>query len=60
MKNKFEQKRKLDKPAEGSFKIFQVFKNGTVQIDRNGYEEVLSIRRLQPFVGDTNDNNITE
>ena len=48
VKNKFERKRKLDKPAEGPFKIVATFKNGTVKIDRNGYNEVINIRRLKP------------
>ena len=48
VKNKFERKRKLDKPAEGPFKIVATYNNGTVKIDRNGYNEVINIRRLKP------------
>ena len=50
VKNRFERKAKLDKPAEGPFEIVQVYKNGTVKIDRNGYLETISIRRLKPWV----------
>ena len=50
VKNRFERKRKLDKPAEGPFKIVQVYRNGTVKLDRNGYLEMISIRRLKPWV----------
>ena len=50
VKNKYERKNKLAKPAEGPFEIVQVYKNGTVRLDRNGYLETISIRRLKPFV----------
>ena len=53
IKNKFERKRKLDKPTEGPYFIKKVFNNGTLKIDRNGYDETINIRRLKPF---TNDN----
>ena len=49
VKNKFERERKLDKPAEGPFEILKVYQNGTVRLDRNGYEETINIRRLKPF-----------
>ena len=49
VKNKFERKRKLDKPTEGPYLIKKVFNNGTLKIDRNGYDETISIRRLKPF-----------
>ena len=48
VKNKFECKSKLQKMAEGPFKITKVNNNGTVQIDRNGYREIIHIRRLEP------------
>ena len=50
VKNRTKRKAKLDKPAEGPFEIVQVYKNGTVKINRNGYLETISIRRLKPFV----------
>ena len=49
VKNKFERKSKLDKPAEGPFKILKVYQNGNVRLNRNVYEETINIRRLKPF-----------
>ena len=49
VKNKYERSRKLDKIAEGPFEILKVYKNGTVKIDRGGYEEVIHMRRLKPY-----------
>ena len=51
VKNRFERKHKLDKPAEGPFEIVQVYRNGTVKLNRNGCMEAISIRRLKPQVG---------
>ena len=47
VKNRFERNRKLDKPAEGPFEIVQVYRNGTVKLNRNGYMETINIRRLK-------------
>ena len=35
---------------EGPYKIIRVNKNGTVRIQRNGFEETINIRRIKPFV----------
>jgi len=40
---------KLNQPTQGPFTITQVYNNGTVKIDRESYEEIISIRRLKPF-----------
>ena len=50
VKNKFERKSKLNKPAEGPFKILKVYQNqnGTVRLNRNRYEETINIRRDLP------------
>ena len=53
LKNRFERKSKLQKMAEGPFKITKVNKNGTVQINKNGYREIIHIRRLKPHYGKT-------
>ena len=45
VKNKFEFKSKLDKPAEGPF----FYQNGNVRLNQNGYKETINIRRLKPF-----------
>ena len=43
-------KRKLKSPTEGPYKITQVFaNNGMVRINRKGFEEIMSIRRLRPY-----------
>ena len=44
---RFKHKAKLDKPAEGPFEIVHIYRNGTVKINRNGYLETISIRRLK-------------
>ena len=49
VRNKFERARKLDKVAEGPFEILRVHNNGTVKIDRGGYDEVIHMRRLKPY-----------
>lgn len=40
---------KLNQPTEGPFKILQVNTNGTVQIQRSAYVEIINIRRLVPY-----------
>ena len=41
-------------PTEGPFEIIKIYKNGTVQIERNNYYETINIRRLKPFHSNTN------
>ena len=50
VKNRFERKKKLDKPAKGPFEIIQVYQNGTVKLNWNGYLETISIQRLKPCI----------
>ena len=49
VKNKYEHNQKLDKVAEGAFKIEKVNQNGTLTINRGGYSEMIHMRHLKPF-----------
>jgi hypothetical protein len=40
---------KLSQPTLGPYRIIQVFTNGTVKIQRHGYQERINIWRLIPF-----------
>ena len=40
---------KLNCPTEGPYEILKVYANGTVKIKRGAYDEIISIRRLQPY-----------
>ena len=42
--------RKLRQPTEGPYEILRVYRNGTVKIRRGNYDEILSIRRIRPFI----------
>jgi hypothetical protein len=42
-------KPKLDKPTKGPFTITKVFDNGTVEINRGRYIEIINICRLKPY-----------
>jgi len=41
---------KLDRPTSGPYTITEVFVNGTVRLDRDGFTERVNIRRITPFV----------
>ena len=45
-----DRKWKLNAPFEGPFLIMQVYKNGTIRIQRGAYDEVIHLRRVKPFV----------
>lgn len=47
-----EQIRKISTPTEGPYKVTQVYTNGTVRIERNGYTERINIRRIIPYFTD--------
>ena len=49
--------RKLQRKAEGPYKIIKVYKNGNVKIERGGYHENINIRRLKPCYDKSNDVN---
>ena len=34
---------------EGPFRINKVYDKGTVKIDRNGFDEIINIRRIKPY-----------
>jgi len=50
VKNRIDKRRKLDQPTEGPYAIVGIYNNGTVKINRNGYDETINIRRLKPFI----------
>ena len=45
-----------DPITKGPFKITKVNKNGTIYIDREKFEETISIRRVKPFIQETSNN----
>ena len=48
-KNSYMRPQKLSQPFEGPYKIIKVYKGGLVKIQRGGYRENISIRRIAPF-----------
>jgi hypothetical protein len=40
---------KLNKPTKGPFTITKVHSNGTVEINRGSFTEIINIRRIKPF-----------
>ena len=44
-----EQKRKLNAPYTGPYRLLKNYNNGTVKIKRGVYEENIHIRRLKPY-----------
>ena len=40
---------KLRRSTKGLYKIVEVYKNGTVKIQRRSYTETINIRRLKPY-----------
>ena len=50
---------KLESKWDGPFKILKVCRNGTVVIQRSGYSQVVSIRRIRPFRMGANDVSLT-
>ena len=44
-------KAKLDERTEAPYKIIQIYENGTIKIQKDKYEETISIRRIKPSVG---------
>ena len=39
----------IDYEHEGPYNITKTYENGTVKIDRNGFEEIINIRRIKPY-----------
>ena len=46
---------KLNAPFEGPFVILKVCDNGTLQIQRGAYEEIIHLRRVKPFLDSDNE-----
>ena len=44
-----EQKRKLNPPYTGPYRLLKIYNNGTLKIKRGVYEENIYIRRLKPY-----------
>ena len=44
-----EQKRKLNAPYTGPYRLLKIYNNGTVKIKRGVYEEKIHIRRINPY-----------
>ncbi len=42
-------KPKLDRSTKGPFTVTKVYDNGTVEINRGRYLEIINIRRLKPY-----------
>eukprot|EP00957_Ditylum_brightwellii_P020736 1563555-Ditylum_brightwellii.AAC.1 len=40
---------KLRRPTKWPYKIVEVYKNGTVKIQRRSYTETINIRQLKPY-----------
>ena len=47
--DRMEQKRKLNAPYTGSYRLLKIYNKGTVKIKREVYEENINIRRLKPY-----------
>lgn len=47
---KVDQGRKLNFPTEGPYEVLNAYRNGTVQIQRGKYQEIINFRRIKPRV----------